>query len=428
MLENRNHLFNRAILALVFTVCFAIYLAPELSIPLQLAPIVLFAVLVFGRAFASGAFIPALVGFLDVDGLVYVLFLSILMVECSMSSAYEDALNFALLLSACLILGRIYMSVVTIKEVLDAFYWSAIASLTIFVPLGFGALVQSATNLQRLMAFNFHPNGLAMQLSAYLCVMVWKFMTGGWATKALSLLLGLVSLFIVFLTSSRGTLVALACGGLFFIAMVFATSGKERRKKIVRLSGVAFVILLICTALIYKADSTKDTYDAMDQMLALSSHDRGLDSGMTGRVDVWHEVVRAVSDGSWLFGHGIRSSDVVWSYDPKIDNSYLVILYDMGIVPLILITWRFVRMLQRSTSNCLSTSGKDEKRLWLICGIFLVVVLVTSIVERSLFAVGNPFSLLAFLLFAAPDRSWGPDPVSPRVPGRSMQPRWAAGD
>jgi hypothetical protein len=127
---------------------------------------------------------------------------------------------------------------------------------------------------------------------------------------------------------------------------------------------------------------------------------------MTGRVDVWKEVLRVVKDGSWLFGHGVRSSDSVWSHDPQIDSSYLVILYDMGVVPLILITWRFVSMLRRTVRNSFRAIDDDQRKLHLVCSMFLVVLLATSIVERSLFAVGNPFSLLAFLFFATPIRSF----------------------
>ena len=155
--------------------------------------------------------------------------------------------------------------------------------------------------------------------------------------------------------------------------------------------------------LVSNMDSTRDAYAVLDQVLSLSTPDRGLDSGMSGRVDMWHEALRVFSDGTWLLGHGVRSSDAAYTY-PMIDNSYLVILYDMGVVPLILIAWRFVSILLRVARNAFRAADKDFRGLYIACGMFLVVLLVTSIVERSLFAVGNPFSLLAFLFFATPTR------------------------
>ena len=62
-------------------------------------------------------------------------------------------------------------------------------------------------------------------------------------------------------------------------------------------------------------------------------------------------------------------------------------------------------MLRGATRNYFCAIDDEQKKLHLTCGMFLVVLLVTSIVERSLFAVGNPFSLLAFLFFATPTRS-----------------------
>ena len=148
----------------------------------------------------------------------------------------------------------------------------------------------------------------------------------------------------------------------------------------------------------------QNAYEAFDQMLALSTPDRGLGSGMTGRIDVWQEVLRVVSDGSWVFGHGVRSSDTLsWLSNQMVDNSYMVILYDMGIVPLILITWRFVSLLHRATQRCLSPVQYDDK-LSLTCGMFLVVLMVSSIVERDLIWSRQSVLAASVPVFTVPNR------------------------
>ena len=401
----KTDVLNQAVLALVFTLAFAIFFAPELSLPLQLVPLGLFAALVFCKALWSDSLLTALTGFFDTDGLLYVIFLSVLMLGASFESSFEEAFEFALLLSICLVLARIYMTLVPIREVLEAFYWSAILSLLIFVPLTFGMLIQSVATLEKFTAFNFHPNLLALQLAAYLCVMVWKLMTGGWFMKVLSGFVGTVCIIVIFLSSSRGALVGIVAGGGFVIGVVLVDAAKRHQKRTFRVSAIVLALLAVLFAVVQNLESTQEVLATVDKILDLSSPGRGLDSGMTGRVDVWQEVLRVLRDGSWLFGHGVRSSDAVWTYEPKIDNSYLVILYDMGVVPLILITWRFVRMLRGATRNYFCAIDDEQKQFHLTCGMFLVVLLVTSIVERSLFAVGNPFSLLAFLFFATPTRS-----------------------
>ena len=402
----KSEFLNQAALAIVFTVSFAVFFAPELSVPLQLAPLGLFAALVICKTLWSPSLLTAFAGFFDTDGLLYVIFLSALMLGCSFGSSFEQAFQFALLLSICLVLARIYMTVVPIKEVLEGFYWSAILSLLIFLPLTFEMLIQSAMTFERFWPFNFHPNLLALQLAAYLCVMVWKLMTGGWFLKVLSGSLGIVCFVVMFLTSSRGAILGVVAGGTLVVGATLHNAVKQDRKRTLKKGALVFAVLAILFIVALNLESTQESYAAAVQMLALSNPNRGLDSGMTGRVDVWKEVLRVVKDGSWLFGHGVRSSDSVWSHDPQIDSSYLVILYDMGVVPLILITWRFVSMLRRTVRNSFRAIDDDQRKLHLVCSMFLVVLLATSIVERSLFAVGNPFSLLAFLFFATPIRSF----------------------
>jgi O-antigen ligase len=406
LVPKKTRILNQAVLALVFTVSFAVFFAPELSVPLQLAPLGLFAALVVCKTLWSDSVLTALAGFFDTDGLLYIMFVSTLMLACSIGSSVGESLQFALMLSICLVLARIYMTLVPLKEVLEGFYWAAILSLLIFVPLSYGMLIQSAMKFERLMAFNFHPNLLALQLAAYLCVMVWKLMTGGWIMKVLSGSVGIICIIVIFLTSSRGAVAGIVAGFGFVIGVVLINSVKQNRKRTLKMGMVVLALLAVLFVVAQNLEFTQDAVAAVDQMLALSTSARGLDSGMTGRVDLWQEVLRVVKDGSWLFGHGVRSSDAVWSVDPKIDNSYLVILYDMGVVPLILITWRFVSMLRGATRTFFGAIDDDQKKLALACGMFLVVLLVTSMVERSLFAVGNPFSLLAFLFFATPTRSF----------------------
>jgi O-antigen ligase len=297
--------------------------------------------------------------------------------------------------------------------------------LLVFLPLSFEMIVQSLTTLERLMAFNFHPNLLGLQLAGFLCVIVWKFMTGGWMVKLFSGLLGLACMVVIFLTSSRGAIVGVAAGFAFTGVASIGAATKRQRKRMLWISALAVALLTVSFGFIYSFDSTKDAFDGLDQLLALSSAERGLDSGMTGRVDLWHQILRVFSDGTWLFGHGVRSSDVAF-VDPSIDNSYLVILYDMGIVPLILIVWRFVIILRNVTRACFHDRNAQARRLYIACGMFLVVLLVTAIVERSLFAVGNPFSLLAFLFFAAPAQFWkGQQETSPDLQSASLGNRLA---
>src|SRR5207302_7186068 len=118
-------------------------------------------------------------------------------------------------------------------------------------------------------------------------------------------------------------------------------------------------------------------------------------SGLTGRFDKWNETVHVFSDGTWLTGQGLRSSD---SMDPPIDNSYLVILYELGFVPLVLITWRFAAIFLRFVRSYFRSTSERQRKFSLACTLLMVVFLVNDIVGRFMFALANPYSLLAFVI------------------------------
>ena len=217
--KKKSNILGQIALCLVFTLSFATYMAPNLSVSLQLAPLALFAALVFFKVLWSDSLLTALAGFFETDGLLYLIFLSALMLESSLGSKLNESFQFALLLSSCLLLARVYMAVVSIKEVLEAFYWSALLSILIFLPLSFETLMQSITTFSRLIPLNFHPNLLALQLSGYLCVLIWKFISGGWPTKTLCGLAGLVCIAGILLASSRGAIVGVAAASFLYSAL-----------------------------------------------------------------------------------------------------------------------------------------------------------------------------------------------------------------
>jgi O-antigen ligase len=390
---------NRITLTLVFALSFWTYLVPEPNLSRRSAALILFVVLVFFKVFCSFSVLRATGSLFAPDGLLFLLFLSFLMLGSSLASNFHESIEYWLLISVCLVLARLYMAVVPLQEVLEAFFWSGILSLGVFMGLAFADLKQSIFSLTRFSAFAFEPNVLAFVLAGYFCAVVWKFMTGGWCTKLFAGLVGFTCLGIIFFASSRGSLVAVLVGCLFVGGMTVLGGSKEGRKRSLRLGLLTSALLL---GVVFAAESrgwTGDTFNFVDQVLALSAPDRGLDSGFTGRFDKWKETVHALSDGTWLTGRGLRSSDSMY---PPIDNSYLVLLYEVGLFPLILITWRFFGILRRFVKSYFRSTVKRQRHFYLAWTLLIVVFLVNDIVGRFMFALANPYSLLAFLIFAAP--------------------------
>jgi O-antigen ligase len=85
-----------------------------------------------------------------------------------------------------------------------------------------------------------------------------------------------------------------------------------------------------------------------------------------------------------------------------IDNSYLVTLYEVGILPLVLISFRFLSLVIRTVKKYLSSTDPTEAATHLAFVLLLTVFLSNNFVARFLFAVGNPYSLFALLVFVTP--------------------------
>lgn len=394
-------MLNRIVLTLVFTLSFLAFMTEELTLTLQLLPLILFAVLVFFKVLCSDSALKAVGSLFDLDGLFFVFFLSVFIVGPSLASNYEKSHVFSLFLCMCLILARLYMAVVPIPEVLEAFFWSGLLSIGIFAPLSFAGFMLSVETLERFSPFSFQPNLLSFLLAGYFCVMVWKFMTGGWRLKILTGLVGSVYLIVIFFASSRSAIVAIVAGCVLVTVMEFLRATSQQRKKFVRLGLLVTAVLLVgIVVFVQNPERTYNAFNFFDQVLQLTNDYRGVGTGFSGRLDRWKQVMRMFSDGTFLIGKGIRYTDL--SESEAIDNSYLVIPYEIGLVPLILIVWRYFSILRRFLGAYFRTDEQSERRFYLAVGLLLVVLLVCNIAERYLFGVGNPYSLIAFLLFATP--------------------------
>jgi hypothetical protein len=395
--RSQSKIGNRLVLTAVFTLSFVSYLTPDLSFALQLAPLGLFVLLVVFTVFFSASLIDAMECLFTPESLLFVFFLSLLLIPPSLASG--TSLVLSLLLGTCLVFARLYMAVVPVSEVIEAFFWSGVISVAIFVPLSFSILTAAIQSLSRFTAFSFHPNLLAFVFAGFLCVMAWKILTGTWIIKFLAATVGAICCVVIFFTSSRGSIagIIIGCGlaGILFIIHL----PKERRATALRRSLLLAMAALTTVVFLRGRGSLDDTYDFVDKVLQITSADRGIDSGLTGRVDKWQETVNALRDGSWLWGHGIRTSD---SMSQLIDNSYVVALYEVGFCSLVLICFRFVNVVYQFARKYLVGGESGKGAVDLVCVLLLAVFLLNNFVARYLFGVGNPYSLLAILLFAAP--------------------------
>jgi len=303
---------NRIALTLVFTLSFLSFTAQELTLSLQLLPLILFAALVFLKVIWSDSILKAVGSLFDFDGLLYVFFLSAFIVGPSLVSSYDKSPAFSVFLCLCLILARLYMAVVPIPEVLEAYFWSGMLCMGIFIPLAFGGFLQSVTTFERFSPFSFHPNLLGFLLAGYFCVMAWKLMTGGWQLRILAGLVSSICLVVIFFASSRSAIVAIVAGCAFIIVMEFSRAQSQQRRKFVRIGFLVLAVLLSgIVLLIQNSERAYNVFNFFDQVLQLTNKEyRGVGTGFSGRLDRWQQVLRVFSVGKFLIGRGIRYVDL----------------------------------------------------------------------------------------------------------------------
>src|SRR6266851_2239265 len=256
---------NRVALALVFTLSFLSYMTPDLSVLVQLAPLGLFAALVFFKVIWSESVLDAVSSLFEVDGLLYVLFISVLIIAPSVASGSEKSLETAVVIAICLIFARLYMAVVPVREVLEAFFWSGILSVAVFIPLSLAGFMKSIETLERFSAFNFHPNLLAFLLGGYFCAFAWKFFIGDWRLKVVTGLAGFACLMIIFFSSSRGSIVAVLVGSLFAGGIVLMGVEEQLRRKILRRGLCTAAVMIALVLVVQTVPWVQNAYAFVDQ-------------------------------------------------------------------------------------------------------------------------------------------------------------------
>jgi exopolysaccharide production protein ExoQ len=202
----------------------------------------------------------------------------------------------------------------------------------------------------------------------------------------------LAGIFII-AASARGALLSLSIAAMTAVALDVRLA-KGTRLKVMGACVVAAGVLALSMG------SKIATY--LDAILQIHSSQRGLDSGMTGRDELWARGISTlVSDPVLLcVGGGLRSSELA-TIGFLTENSYITILLDSGVfIGGSLIFALFYALVNaRRLSRDANTSDASKPMVLLVP--LLVFVLVQSFFERQLLAVGNPASLLVLLLFVS---------------------------
>lgn len=286
----------------------------------------------------------------------------------------------------------IYIAVNTIefRVILNNFLCAAVAiTLTILVTssdllLQTLAITYDPENgLSRFAPYGLHPN-LVGHIFGGFAVMFFCFMLYGKKLlhKILFTALLLISFLYCIAASSRGGFLA-ALLGIVTVYAIAVWQDKVRRKHLILFILLAFIVLFFT-----KGADKVASY--LSSIFEYGSSDRGVGSGLTGRTEHWDKLFHTVfsSVAFILFGNGLRTGSVeVLGYD--IDNSYLNLLYEMGLASTLL----FVMLIIANTNKLKRALLHTPDVLKATAVGLLVFILCESVVARYLLSIGNPLSL-----------------------------------
>ncbi len=281
-------------------------------------------------------------------------------------------------------------------ELIAVFRWAYVALvgtvLALESPALFASLagsVEYGLGLVRYQPLGMHPNlsGLVYGGGALLFLQRWLAAPTR-SQKGFALAMVALCLCVLLAASARAGMLALAVAGATGISLIALRGSRRSRMSLVLAALIGVGLVLFNSAAIK---------DYLSLILDIDSPTRGVESGATGRTDIWRAGIELVfSDASLLFaGRGIRSAlpEIIGF---PVESSYINLALEHGIFFGSLITLSFVVTAGRALQQGLNP-GQHRYQLFMV-GLMLVFMLAQSFFNRYLIGVGNPYSLWILVL------------------------------
>jgi hypothetical protein len=361
----------------------------------KLAPYVTVALLILAAGAALRARVRPFLGFngFELAGLA----------ACVMSlvatAAHPDdfVLSYTLAFALTVAASGLVVRFIGLKCVLDAAsaaYVAMVATVTIlYFPSLINSLNQHARNRWQLRfsPFEIHPNLMGFIFGIGAILLAYRMVT---ARRRLRVLFGatsIMSLVLIIAASARGSLLALIPVG----AVVLIRFGKQAprwTKTLMMVTGlVAAAGALVGRNYIISYLAT---------VLELDSRTRGLDSGGTGRFELWKVGLNFLKDSGAdvLIGRGLRSASVD-KIGFSTESSYITILIESGVVIGALLIGSIIAATVRSYRLAAPRYNNTGMFEWAVVFAILLFALIESFFNRYLIGIGNPGSYVLLLLY-----------------------------
>ncbi len=327
---------------------------------------------------------------------------------CALTSAFISSLmgfygasQYAFVLFLCMISIAAIVRTLSLREILNVFVLISIALLLIplvsYRPQLVAALSLKISDigLERFTPFDMHPNLVGFTYAGTAMIMACRTLIAPSRTgKFFGALLTALSLLFIVAASARSAMLGVAVSGVLYI-WAFATARGGNRKRRLQL-------LIILGVLAVAALGMDPMRGYLLSAFEVQSESRGVDSGATGRVELWTAGIDLLLANPFrtLFGFGFRSAEYAIIGFP-VESSYIVLCLEIGVLGAALLLGIFLVSSMKMILIGRTGAFGDDGRILQFFGLAIIAFMVHSIFNRYLVGIGNPMSLMALVMMSA---------------------------
>ena len=286
---------------------------------------------------------------------------------------------------------------INLTEILDVFAYTILAIvLTVLITQhqelinAMFSAMSSYDVLQRFRPLNMHPNLTGMVYGgAAICLVFKGLYCDQLKQKILFLSTACICITFILAASARAALVALIIVSIICLYTFIKNLDKKRFTYLVTGLGCLFLIGLLYS---------DTTFNFLSEMLEFDSDTRGVDSGATGRTELWALGASTILDDTsrLLFGYGLRSSEAS-RIGFSLESSYLTLLFEIRIFSTVLFLF-LVYTAIRLAMKISESEGENGIGAYYSIAMLLIFLLLQSVFNRYLIAIGNFYSLFFLIL------------------------------
>ena len=288
----------------------------------------------------------------------------------------------------------IMVRVIDLEEIISAAAYAYVGSvITIFV-FDREGLMTSLREAGNIWEFKFEPLGLHPNLVGFVfgagaMVLLAKASIVDGRGKWIYIGATIISVLFVIAASARASVLALLVSATILLCININRFG-------IKLVGGIFLSIFV-----FSVVNVETIYAYLYQILDLASEQRGIESGGSGRTELWQLGFDQILHQGWqLFsGGGLRSSEAeIIGFHTE--NSYITIVLDSGVIFGGLVIFTILLYVVRVFNLAYREVHGKSYFYNALLGMMLFVV-IEFVFNRYLIGIGNPSSLLFMIVCAA---------------------------